>query len=875
MARALLIAEKPSLMRDIEKVYRKMNYPDQIDFACFKGHVMKALEPKEYKPEWGGAGHPWNWDMLPMIPDPFKMKVAPADYQQKIYKALKEKIDSGNYDYLINACDPDREAQAIFHYFTSHIKCQLPVKRFWLNSLTENEIKNMLLNLRDANEPKLLNLTDASVLRGQFDWLIGMNLTIAASLKMNATTKIGRVKTPTLRILVDRELAIRNFKPITTYELVASFGEYKGTYINKEGAVKFQNPKEATVIINQLNKDCFIESVESEIEKVQAPQLYNLSALQIEAGKMYGYGADETKDLVQQLYDQKFLTYPRTSNPYISTPLVDTFPKLLKSVMSVDELKNYAHEIIQDKERQQQIKRNKRYVNDKAMEESGHYAIIPTEVAPNFKELTKDQQNIYTLVSKRFIGMFMPPMKLSKTVLITNSNGHLFKTNGKTVIDEGHNVIFKKKSKDVMLPNLKERDPVTLTDTNTEERVTKPPARFTEPTLIEAMEQPAKYLDNEEYKGTIRAKKGIGTDATRGNIIAELYANECIEAKKGSGASKQLHATEKGIFIINNLRGKDIGSVDMTAIWEENLSLVEKGELKKEEFHQMMVKYLLQSIDDIKNSKMKQIEGAKSNTPQVIGKCPCCNNDLIMRKDYYICSQYKKTCNFVVKMKTNGADVSLEDIQNIANGKETRIMNFTSNKQKYKGKLYFDSSEKRVRINFVNEEVGKCPKCGGAVSERKDFYLCENYKKTCDFVIGKTTHGASVSKTEVQKILSGQETKILTFKFEKSESKGKLYYDTELKKVRIKFGVADKIIGTCPSCGSEIYEGKNYYLCKNYKKNCNVIFYKNYWGAEITHEDMKVMIDGGKTKLKTMKFTDGSVVESCLKIEDGKFKRCN
>ncbi|MFI3211413.1 MAG: DNA topoisomerase, partial [Peptostreptococcaceae bacterium] len=407
MAKYLLIAEKPSLMREIQQVYSKMSMTDTIDFASFAGHVIGMKEPREYDNElW--QSKKWSWEMLPMIPEKFEYKVSYG--KEQLYKEINKKLKATKYDYVINACDPDREAESIFWYFMEHAKCKLPVKRFWTNDLTEVSIKNALNNLRDSEEDFLRNLRTASRLRGQFDWLVGMNLTIASSLKLKSISKVGRVKTPTLKIIADRELEIKNFTPTTTYEVKGVFDAsgvaYDGVFIEENTITKFKTKEDAMKILDALSKDCVVESIESKEESSQAPQLYSLSSLQTEASELYGFSAEQTKTSVQTLYEKKILSYPRTDNPYISSELAKEFGKMLSAVYEVKSLSKYKGTIT--KESMDKVSKNKRYVNDKKMAESGHYAIVPTGMKPNYSIMNKDEELIFEMVAKRFLAIFMP-----------------------------------------------------------------------------------------------------------------------------------------------------------------------------------------------------------------------------------------------------------------------------------------------------------------------------------------------------------------------------------------------------------------------------------------------------------------------------------
>lgn len=772
MSRALLMAEKPSLMRDILNVYKTMKMEDAIDFVAFAGHTMTLAEPKDYKEEWGNKK--WNWDMLPIVPNEFKCKV--SSDKIKMYNELKNKIKTGNYDYLINACDPDREGQTIFQYFVDHIGCKLPVKRFWTNDLTEKSIEKALLNLRDNNEPFLSNLTKASKLRGQFDWLIGMNLTVASSLKMNTTAKVGRVKTPTLKIIVDRELEIMNFKPTTTYELEGDFGVYKGSYIDEEGIVRFNKKEDAKEIIKKLCKESVIESIEKKNELSYAPQLYSLNSLQTDASKLYGYNADKTLSLVQSLYEKKILSYPRTDNPYISSELAKKFPNMIKVVAEIDDLRGYVDEILKDTKTQEDIAKNKRYVNDEKMAESGHYAIVPTGNKPQLDKLTKEELDIFTLVSKRFLSIFMPPIKTSKTTIITNNNGYLFKTTGKILIDKGYSVIYDTKTTDIELPNVNKGDKLELKGTNINEKISTPPQRYTDGTLISVMENPVKFLLDEGLKTTIKENKGIGTTATRANIITELVSNGYIEKKKNKGKVEYIYATPKGIAVIENLKDIDISSVDLTGIWEENLSKIEKGEMNTKEFTDLMVKYVLKSIEDIKISTMSTVSKTTTNI-EPLGKCPKCGEIVKEGKDYYLCDSYKKSCDFIVGKKLLGANITKTDIKKLLTGKETSEKTFTKNDKTWKAKLIIEDNKvtfaSNSKKNNKSQSNNKCPKCKKNLNASDKYFVCSDYKNGCDFIFSKTFMGATINDEDFSKLERGETIKkVFTWKSGKSGEAG-------------------------------------------------------------------------------------------------------
>lgn len=755
MARALLIAEKPSLMRDIQAVYNKYSFVDMIDFEAFAGHTMQLKSPGDYKDEWGKKE--WSWDMLPIIPDKFQYKVSSS--KTNLYKRIRDKIKTGNYDYLINACDPDREGEHIFRSFIEVVGCNLPCKRFWTNDLTEDSIKKQLENLRSSNENFFVNLGKSSQLRARFDWLIGMNLTVASSLQMKNTVKVGRVKSPTLKILVDRELEIRNFVPKTYWELEGIFEGYSGTYFTEEdGVIKFNHKNDAEKVIKSLKEDSIIEKVEKKTESQSAPQLYTLNSLQSDANKIYGFSADKARNIMQSLYEKKILTYPRTDNPCISTQIAKEFAKRLKPIAVIKDLATYVTNAISDTKTHSSLAKNTKYVNDKKMAESGHFAIIPTGLTPNLSLLTSDEQKILDMVYRRFLAIFLPPMKFSKTTIITNSNNNLFRTSGKILLDKGFSVLYKTNTTDKLLPDVKKGQTIKLKGTNLNEKTTTPPPRYTEGTLLDVLENPVKFLNNTSLKDIIKEHKGIGTTATRADIIIQLIEDKYIKKEKNKGKIEYLYATDKGISIIQNLEDKDIISVDMTGIWEEKLGYVENGSMDFNAFSKEMIAYVLKSIKDIQTSSMTKVD----NNTELAGICPKCKKPVKGGTNYYFCSDYKKGCDFIVNKTIFETKIPANEMAKALSGTPTKEFTFkkkdktTGKTESFKARLVY--SQDKNQLMFTKgavKEIGVCPYCKSPIKETESYYLCSKYKDTCNLCIPKVKNGAKITVSDVKKLIKG------------------------------------------------------------------------------------------------------------------------
>ena len=780
MAKALLIAEKPSLMRDAQAAYKKYGFPDQIDFKAFVGHTMTLLAPEEYHSEWAE----WKIETLPLIPETFKYK--PTADKEKIYKELKHQIETGGYDYLINCCDPGREGQHIFHNFYQTIGCKLPVKRMWHNDTTLKGMKKAFDNLRDdLNDPALVSMTEASKLRAYFDWLIGMNFSRAFTLVGNKKVAIGRVMTPTLRLVVDRELELQNFKKQKFWELMGDFGTYQGLYQNSEGESRIMDKTTLEQLIHQVQgKSGEIVQVETERQTRYAPKLYALSDIQGDANESYGYTMAETLKIIQTLYESKILSYPRTDSNYITEAVADDFPKMLQVIEQIPSVQPYVQAILKNPTKIKEMSRHSTYVDNSKV--SDHYAIVPTGATFNFSQLTKPQQNILELVAKRLVSIFLPPIQMDKSVILTVVEGHQFKTNGSILVDPGYSVIYGTKFKDKVLPVLTQGESITLVKTDIAEKETKPPKRYTEKTLGNALKYAGRLVDDEEMKQALNHREGIGTPATRGDIVEKLVKIQMIERKKNN-----LQATPYGIAIIQHLNGHPVTSPELTGTWEGKLLKIEACELKPQVFYQEMIQYIQQETEAIKHMKFSMA----SSSLKTVGNCPCCGKPVVVGKDYYFCQEYRKTCKFIIGKETYGAKISETDVKAILEGKKTKEKTFKFKKDgkniSSKGKLYFNSNENRVRIEFSSngsgtngpaKVLGKCPKCGKSVLSG-NYYRCEGYKETCDFIMGKTICQAPLDESDIQTLLSGGTTppKQMVFKSGKTGT-ASLYLDKgELK----------------------------------------------------------------------------------------------
>lgn len=777
--KALLIAEKPSLMKDIQNAYRKYGHKDTIDFKTFAGHTMSLQEPKLYNPSW----EKWDLNVLPMIPAEFKY--LPTKDKLTMYQDIKRTIETGGYDYIINACDPGREGQHIFFSFYDSLNLKIPVKRIWHNDQTEGELHRALTNLRDENEPALRNMTIASKFRAFFDWLVGLNGTRAISVIANKKINVGRVMTPVLNILVERELELRNFVPKDFWEIEGDFGAYKGIYFDdkNENETKFMHKNKAEAVIAKLGKQGTIINVTKKKDTKYAPSLHSLQELSNEANRVYGYTMAETLEIAQELYQDKILSYPRTDSQHITTAISKEFTKYLKSVACVPELEKLANEVMKDSAVLNKVAKDKKYVDDKKV--TDHYAIIPTGVSVDLAKLTTKQRNLFTLVAKRFLAIFLPPMITNKSNVITESNGQLFNTTGSVLVDMGFMNLYNYKPKNNVLPDVSKGDIFDFKNVHLVSKKTTAPSRYTDETLGKAMDNVGKFIEDEELSSVLKdAKKGLGTPATRGGVLEKLVNLKMIERKK-----KAFYATDFGISIIDALKGKDITLPELTATWEQKLSHIEDGTYSPNQFYNEMIEYVKYMIEDYKKTK---VAVSQNSDKEVLGKCPKCSGNVFEGKNYYLCEHYKNSCDFVLGKEFSGAKVSKTEVKKLLNGKQTKELEFTWKSNK-KGKAKLILEKGKYKLVFDNptdtkttstKSLGKCPTCGGNVVSSKDFYQCENYKKSCLFGIKKEIHKGKITEADIKLILDGKPSNEIEFVW-KSGNKGKA--KLELKNGNLNF----------------------------------------------------------------------------------------
>ncbi|MFP7358808.1 DNA topoisomerase III [Kurthia gibsonii] len=599
MSKSLVIAEKPSVARDIARVLKctkKGNGSlegDKYIVTWALGHLVTYADPEQYDVKY----KEWKMEDLPIIPEPFKL--VPIRQTTKQFNAVKTLLNRQDVNEVIIATDAGREGELVARWILAKAKSRKPIKRLWISSVTDQAIREGFNNLKDGR--KYDHLYEAAVARAEADWVVGINATRALTVKYNAQLSTGRVQTPTLAMIANREQQIKNFKPKTYYGLQALTNTVTFTWHEKgtNQTQSFQKEK-MEQLLKSLDsvKTGEVIDVKTTPKRTPAPHLFDLTELQKEAHKRYGWSAKETLSTLQNLYERhKIVTYPRTDSKHLTSDMKSTFTDRIKA-SAVGDYRVAANKILSKGTPQAQ----KGVVNDALV--SDHHAIIPTEEVVNLRALSDKEYKLYDLIVKRFLAVFYGAYEYDQTVVTLKVGNETFTAKGNTVRDEGWKAVYlqeDEQSNERTLPVFKKGEQVSLRGIALTEGQTKPPARFNEGTLLAAMENPSQFMGDEskELVKTLKETGGIGTVATRADIIEKLFKSFVIE-KKGN----DLYTTSKGRQLLD-LAPADLKSPALTAEWETQLTKIAKGQAKKADFMHQMIDFTQKSISDIKKSDQK------------------------------------------------------------------------------------------------------------------------------------------------------------------------------------------------------------------------------------------------------------------------------
>ncbi|MBN2443023.1 MAG: DNA topoisomerase III [Spirochaetales bacterium] len=622
--KSLILAEKPSVGKEIAKVLgcTKMQKgfvegnKSVVTWAL--GHLVTLADPHDYEERY----KEWRMEDLPMLPEKMKLKVIKKTYHQ--FNVIKNLIKRGDINNVIIATDAGREGELVARWLLKLAGNRYSIERLWISSQTKKAILDGFAHLKPGKD--YLNLFEAAVCRSEADWLIGLNVTRALTCKFDTQFTAGRVQTPTLAMITERDNEIKNFVSKDYWIITADFGDYKGLWKDEKGNARFFSEDKAGQIVGKVKGQTGeIVTLKADKKKEYPPLAYNLAELQREGNRRFGYSAKQTLSILQTLYERhKLTTYPRTDSRHITEDMVPTLNDRLKAI-NISPFSSFVKPLLR-----QTLSPGKQFVDNAKV--SDHHAIIPTEEPVHLDRLSGEERRIHELIVKRFIEVLYPPCSYIQTHLVTQVAGECFHTKGKEIIDPGFKVVSSKlytqtdtedQTDDLpeqKIMSLKKGDKRAVRDCTTERLKTQPPSRYTEATLLTAMEDAGRFLADKKLKESIK-QGGIGTPATRADIIEKLFYNNYIERH-----GKLIFPTTKGMKLISLVPEK-LKSPRLTAEWELRLANIEQGLENKSEFLRDIRKNARELVGEIRENQASYTPDNVSNTP-----CPVCGKKMLTFK---------------------------------------------------------------------------------------------------------------------------------------------------------------------------------------------------------------------------------------------------
>jgi DNA topoisomerase-3 len=783
VTKKLIIAEKPSVANDIARTLggftRHGDYYESRDYVLSSaiGHLLELVPPEGVEVKRGK----WSFAHLPVIPPHFDLR--PIERTEERLKLLIKLLRRKDVSGVINACDAGREGELIFRYIVRHAGSDKPIERLWLQSMTQGSIKEGFEQLRKDRD--LLPLADAALCRSESDWLVGINGTRAMTAFNSKEggfykTTVGRVQTPTLAILVDREERIRAFKPRDYWEIHATFAAAAGEYAGRWFDESFQKAKDdgearaervwSKDKADAIREKCLgkpgIATEESKPASQLSPMLYDLTSLQREANGRFGFSARTTLSIAQALYEKhKALTYPRTDSRALPEDYLVTVKKTLE-VFSGQKSLGYAPHAARIL-KQGWVKPNKRIFDNKKI--SDHFAIIPTLQPP--RHLSEAEGKLYDLVVKRFLAVFFPAAEFLVTTRITRVESEAFKTEGRVMTEAGWLQVYGKEAETSESPSLvaiKNGEKVRTREIEVRASQTKPPARFTEATLLSAMEGAGKLVEDEDLREAM-SEKGLGTPATRAQIIEGLIFEDYLHR-----IGRDLHPTPKAsslLFALRHFGVTELCSPELTGNWEFQLKRMEHGELPRGAFMDHIVDLTREMVSRIKRGDIPDTAFLTLRTP-----CPKCGSKVNETYRKFKCTK----CDFAIWKVVSSREFAPEEIEALIEKKSVGpLTGFRSRMGKpfaavvrltpeFRAEFDFgrpSEGEGAEKVDFTGlTPLGPCPKCGGRVFEQPMAYVCENSvnnPRTCDFRSGRVILQRPIEREEIQKLLATGRTDLL------------------------------------------------------------------------------------------------------------------
>ena len=707
--KTLVIAEKPSVARDIVDAlpetfdeHSSFYESDDTIVTFAVGHLLELSDPEDYDPTWKA----WKLDNLPIIPTEFRVR--PRDKKsEKQLKTIHKLLARKDVDRVINACDAGREGELIFTHIYETAGVDKPVERLWINSMTKQAIRDGLGRLRPSEQVEPLR--DAARSRSEADWLVGMNATRAATVRRGwgaGVVSLGRVQTPTLAMIVRREREIQAFVPEPYWLVHARFDpRYQGLWFEGE-ETRLKDGARADEIVEKVKgKTGRVESVERKEQSERAPLLYDLTSLQRDANRRFGFSARRTLSAAQSLYEgKKAITYPRTSSRFLSGDLVPQLKPTAQTLVPIEEYADAARYVLQ----LDQLPLG-RVVNDARVDD--HHAIIPTDIRHDLGRFSPDERRIFDLIARRFLAVFHPPARYARTTIVTEVEGERFRTRGKVTLEAGWRGVYgveadepQKQDEEAEgageLPALERGQEVRCVDAESEAKETKPPPRYTEASLLSGMETAGKLVDDEELREAMK-ERGLGTPATRAEIIETLIRREYIER-----AGKDLQPTPKGLGVVTMLEEHPITSAEMTGDWEKQLSDIEHGNGDRSAFMDGIAGFAKATVEEIANLDDEKVKVERAE----LGLCPRCGAETgeIIKENAraYGCTSWKSReepgCGFVIWKRVAGRTLTPEIARQLLEERRTRevLSGFRSRAGKpFRARLVLNDEDK-IEFDF-------------------------------------------------------------------------------------------------------------------------------------------------------------------------------
>ncbi|MEY4198621.1 MAG: topoisomerase [Verrucomicrobiota bacterium] len=908
MGKALIIAEKPSVAADIAKALGGFQKDKSGEFyesathivSSAVGHLLELVVPEEHDIKKGK----WTFKCLPHLPPQFGLQ--PIEKSADRLKVLQRLLKRKDVDTIINACDAGREGELIFRRITDYTKAKQPIQRLWLQSMTAGAIRDGFAQLR--SDASMRPLADAAESRAEADWLIGINGTRAMTAFNNKTggfnlTTVGRVQTPTLAILVEREAKIRKFVARDYWEVLGTFDAKAGQYPGRWFDEKFQKSSAKDADAEQkaerlwtkeqadaLRAKCLgkpgIVTEESKPSTQLSPGLYDLTTLQREANGRFGFSAKNTLGLAQALYEKhKVLTYPRTDARALPEDYIPTVKKTLDSLRDLAGYSVPAAKILTEG----WVRPNKRIFNNAKI--SDHFAIIPTGVLP--KGLSEPEQKLYDLVTRRFLAVFFPAAEFLETTRITRVEGEPFKSAGKVLVKAGWLEVYgKEAATDDDAPSLvpvQQGEQVKTAEIEVKGSQTKPPARYSEATLLGAMESAGKLIEDDELREAM-SERGLGTPATRAAIIEGLIYEQYIHRNQ-----RDLVPSAKAFTLIALLNGLSIPELtkpELTGDWEFKLRQMQRGQLPREQFMAEIRALTERIVGQTKAYEHDTIPGdfGKLNVP-----CPKCGGEIHENYKKFQCQK----CDWNMWKTILGRAFEIEEVETLLREKQVGPLQGFRSKQGFpfaavmklspEGEAKFDfgndqkEDENAAPVDFTGKEpLGQCPKCKtGRVFENGMNYVCEHATgkdRKCDFKTGAIILQQPIEKAQIVKLLADGKTDLLKgFVSKKTNRKFEAFLKFDGAKVSFEFAPREKKfpakgakkddapavkldftgqepLGKCPKCKGNVFEGPESYLCERSQldaKKCTFKTGKVVLQQPVDRDQVKKLLATGKTDLLT------------------------